>query len=380
MKGIQRFFCGEARMKSVLIAIPQLTGGGAERVASVWANNLTHRGYEVHVVLCHRNENEYFLESGVSVDAVADHQEAYHSMNNVDRLKGFRKIVQRIKPDAVISFLPWMQIWMMFACMGLRTKRIDTIRNNPWLDEVKKTHRVLWRLSYRTCDAVIVQSEDQIPFLRRADQKKCVLIPNPMDSRYKSIPKIAIDEHSARFMAAGRIVAQKNYPLMLRAFARIHEEYPQATLQIFGKGEEAYTEQIRQMVCAHGLSDAVRLMGRSDHIEKEYGKNDVFLLTSDYEGLPNALIEAMACGLVCISTDCKTGPRDLIEHGKNGFLVSVDNDQELYDAMQKVMKMSKEDKERMSMAAREKVFSYCSEENSVERLCTLLSRLWGNER
>ena len=175
-----------------------------------------------------------------------------------------------------------------------------------------------------------------------------------------------------RIVAAGRLDPQKNYPMMLRAFRRVADTYPDATLRIFGTGSDGYRAELETLIDSLGLTEQVKLMGRTPHMEEEYQKSDVFLMTSDYEGLPNALAEAMASRLLVISTDCKTGPRDFVEDGENGFLVPVGDEDALADRMLRLMEMGAKERRAMQDAAREKILDHCSEENSIERLCGLL--------
>ena len=123
------------------------------------------------------------------------------------------------------------------------------------------------------------------------------------------------------------------------------------------------------------MSKNIFLPGRTNRIEEEYRNNDIFLMTSDYEGMPNTLAEAMASKLVCIATDCKTGPRDLIDDGINGFLVPVGDETQLQDKMEYVLTLSREKRDDIASSARKKILSYCSKENSVQKLIDMLDEL-----
>ena len=181
-----------------------------------------------------------------------------------------------------------------------------------------------------------------------------------------------ISQEVVNFIAAGRIDSQKNYPMMIDAFSRVVKQYPNVKLRIFGKGSDAYTQSLRDRINALGMQNHIMLMGRSSQMNEEYKKSDVFLMSSDYEGLPNALMEAMASRLICISTDCKTGPRDLIEENVNGYMVPVGDSKALADAIVKVINMPYEERVAMADAARHKIMTYCSEENSLNKLCSIL--------
>ena len=131
-------------------------------------------------------------------------------------------------------------------------------------------------------------------------------------------------------------------------------------LKIFGEGDEAYLISLKKLIRDKGSQNNIFFMGRTNQIEKEYLKSDLFLMTSDFEGLPNALMEAMASRLICISTNCKTGPRDLIDNGVNGFLIETENVDELEGSIQKVLKLTVVEKRIIADNARRKILDYCS--------------------
>lgn len=359
--------------KKILIAIPTLTGGGAERVASVWASKLAERGYDVSVLVFARKENEYALHPAVKLHSVAESEEEYRATSYFGRYRTIRRFVKELCPAHVISFLPAMQVWMMAASRGLGVSRIETIRVNPWRISMRNPlAKAAWHACYHTGRHIIVQTNDQTPYFSKRDQKKCVLIPNPISPLYVENYKGDTPVEVRRFVAAGRLDPQKNYPMMLRAFRRVADTYPDATLRIFGTGSDGYRAELQALIDSLGLTEQVKLMGRTPHMEEEYKKSDAFLMTSDYEGLPNALAEAMASRLLVISTDCKTGPRDFVEDGENGYLVPVGDEDALADRMLRLMAMGEEERRAMQDAAREKILAHCSEENSIERLCGLL--------
>lgn len=359
--------------QKILLAIPQLTGGGAERVASVWANKLFERGYDVSILLFARHQNEYTTLPSVQIYSVASTVEEYKEMPYSARRCVLRRTLKELRPTHVISFLPSMQVWMMMACRGLGIKRIETIRVNPWRISVQNPlKRTLWHMCYHTGKHIIVQTNDQTPYFSKKDQKKCILIPNPISPLYVENFREDTPDEVRNFVAAGRLDGQKNYPMMINAFRKVADEYPDARLRIFGTGSEEYKTKLEELISSLGLSEQVFLMGRTPHMEEEYKKGDAFLMTSDFEGLPNALAEAMASRLLVVSTDCKTGPRDFVEDGVNGFLVPVGDIDRMAETVLRLMKMSKEERAMMQDAAREKILSHCSEENSIEKLCTLL--------
>lgn len=364
---------GGATLKKVMIAIGKLTGGGAERVATVWANQLNVSGCKVSLLSLFRSDDEYDIGDGIVVYRVADKRNEFSRMSFFDKFKAFRKIIRTEKPEYIISFLPYVQTWVMMTSLGLGVKRIETVRNNLEREFFPNAiQRILWKSCYSTCSGIILQSSEQAPYLTKRQQRKCVVIPNPVDDVYLHSCKETLSIQPQSFVAVGRIHEQKNYPMMIKGFASVCSEHPELTLSIYGTGKPEYVEYIQGLIADEGMGDHIFLMGRVNHIEQEYLKHDVFLMTSDYEGMPNALAEAMASKLICISTDCKTGPRDLIDNGVNGFLVPAADEAGLQRAIKHVLSLSSKELEFVASRAREKILTYCSKENSTQQVLDML--------
>lgn len=364
--------------KRVLLAIGSLSGGGAERVVSVWANQLANAGYDVNIFVFIRRDNEYFVSDKVKIYALEDKRGCsdIQLKRKFKHYVALRKILRKIKPEYIISFLDSIQITMFLTTIGMRVHRIETIRVNPWMwfKNLDWKRKQLLFLCFRFSHAIIAQTQSQTAWLSANNRKKAVVIPNPISVVYNTSYKAKYTSHAISFIAAGRIAPQKNYKMMIDSFAETIKQHPNVLLKIFGTGDNEYVQTIQTYIIQKGLDNHIKLMGRSLHIEEEYRKSDVFLMTSNYEGLPNALMEAMASRLICISTDCQTGPQDLIENGINGYLVPVGDVDALISAINKVISMTVQEKERMGTAAREKIMTYCSEENSLNSLCEILNK------
>lgn len=358
--------------KSVLFSVLSLSGGGAERVVSVWANELSQRGWDVSVLVFKRCKDEYPVLPSVRILEVAKTPEEYLGMSFMERFKKIRGLMKQAKPAYMLSFLSTAQFWTAICSMGLKSKRIETVRNNPWRDGGGRLSRMVRNICYRTGWKIVVQSRDQAPFFSKGVQKKCALIPNPISEIYVNAFRQDTADEAVNFIAAGRLTPQKNYPMMIRAFAMAAQERPELQLRIFGAGSEAYEKDLKALIVELGMENNIRLMGRSAQIDEEYRTSDAFLMSSDYEGLPNALAEAMASRLICISTDCKTGPKDLIDHGMNGYLAPTGDTEAFAGCIRQVCAMTREDRAAMADRAREKILTYCSEDNSVSRLCEIL--------
>lgn len=361
-------------MKHVVFAIGSLHGGGAERVVSVWASALAEKGYKVSVIVYSRLEDEYQLSDKVNVYPIAESQKACNDMSILKRIKSIRKLLKDLNPNVVISFLQMMQIYMRFAGLGLKYSRVETIRINPWKSEIANSKfSKIWLSCFKKCDALILQSEDQRPFFNEKVQKKAIVIPNPINKKYLEIQKTEYNASSHKIIAAGRLSAQKNYKMMIDAIDLVSKKYNDVSLKIYGNGNLG--DELCEYIKSKGLSDRIHLMGRSNELYNEYSKADLYVMSSDYEGLPNALAEAMAIGLPCISTDCKTGPRDLIDDGKNGFLTPCNDAVALAEKIKAVFEMTDNEQREIGKAANKKISDYCGEKSSLEKLIMLIEGL-----
>jgi glycosyltransferase involved in cell wall biosynthesis len=224
------------RKKKILIAVGSLSGGGAERVASVWAGQLAEKGYDVSIFIYSHKEDEYPISPQVKLYSCANTANEYVAKSLFARYKEIRQIIKSIKPDYIIPFLFSIQSWMFITSVGLRIKRVETLRINPWASYANMpiVKRLFQRVFYNTSYRIILQASDQKPWFSKRNQKKCVLIPNPISDIYNNSYREEISTQAVNFIAAGRIDPQKNYPMMIDAFAKAVKQYPNIRLQIFG--------------------------------------------------------------------------------------------------------------------------------------------------
>lgn len=358
--------------KKVCIAIHGLAHAGAERVAASWANYLAGQGYPVSVIVYACTEDSYDLDERVRVVPLAKTQEHFFQMNMPSQLLRIRKTVKSEKPQLIISFLPKMQIYMMLATMGMRVKRFETIRNNPWIDKDVARKRALWDLCFRRSNRIIVQTKEQSLYFPEKLQKKCVVISNPISGAFVRKKKEYTGDRICKFVAVARINDQKNYPVMIRAFAEAAGKDPSCTLDIYGGGSQEAVEETQELISQLGMEKQIRLCGWRRDISDILQQYDAFLMSSDYEGMPNALAEAMAAGLVCLSTDCRTGPKDMIDPEKNGFLAVTGDIQSFAEGIQTMVGLPQQQCAAIGQAAREKILTMCSEENTLVRLKRLI--------
>lgn len=337
----------------ILFVSGNLCNGGAQRVISVIASSLAARGHEVSIYLYSRNENEYPVSPKVKITAMQDKYEDYQKMSGYSRMLFLRKYLKNLKPDVAVGFLEG-GYGLFLSSIGMKFKKVASARINPQLLLAQKGLRAkINNLWFSCADALVLQTESQMDFVTSQMKKNSVVIANPV-SDYALVNKC--DNYSdkcRRIVMAGRLTKQKNYSMALRAIKIVKEKYQDIHLDIFGKG--VLKDAIEQEIIELDLLDNVTLCGWSQSTIDEFKMHDMYLMTSNAEGMPNALMEAMAVGIPCISTDCETGPSDLIDNGENGYLVEVDDSENLAKKIIDIIEMPLENRIGMGNKAHEKM-------------------------
>ena len=359
-------------MKKVLFNIGTLTGGGAERVVSIWSSILAKKGYDTSIYVAHRCDDEYSVSELVHIESTAKSVDEYMSMPKLARFMHKRRFIKKLRPDVMISFLPGTQIRTMFASLGVKCRRIETVRVSPWQTEKNISLPCLWKYCMNRSDAIILQTADQGDYFSDEVQRKCIVVRNPISYVYTDSYRSEYSNEVNRFIAAGRICEQKNYLLMIDAFSAVASDFPHIILDIYGIGSDSYTKKLEQIIEQRGMSGRIFLRGRTEDVCEEFLNSDAFLMSSNYEGMPNALAEAMATGLPCISTDCKTGPRDMIEDGVSGYLCRVGDEGDMEEKIRKIISMSKNERAEMGKAARKRITELCDDDINIARLIDVI--------
>ncbi|MBQ0110312.1 MAG: glycosyltransferase [Oscillospiraceae bacterium] len=346
-------------MSKYMFVTPTLSVGGAQRAVSVLSSALAKLGQDVCVLKYYTASGEYPIDSGVKVISFVNDADEYQKCNIVQRIRFIRKTIKKEKPDFVIPFLFQVALAVDIAVKGLNVNVFQTIRNNPNLELSNKAEKFLRdRMVYKSKCTFVQNLEQKLYFNKKIHDKIHIII-NPVCDEFFSI------EHKGNsgefiFCAAGRLSAQKNFELLIRSFIDVFDNNRNVKLIIYGEGE--LREKLQSIIDSSGYSATILLPGRTNDMIKAYSNADVFVLSSDYEGMPNALIEAMAAGVPSISTDCPTGPSDLVDDGENGILVPVGDEKALSQAMKKMF----EDvnmREKFSVSGRMKIKEICSSEN-----------------
>lgn len=306
-------------MKKILFIVPTLSNGGAENVVARISSRLVHKGYDVSVLIFYNCEDEYSIDSKVKIINLSKGKyKEYKKISRINRFYKIRKIVKLLDPNEIIPFLDYICLYTFISLVFTKyIKRLNfTERNNP--KYANKKIYLVKKILQIFIKKIILQNKGQQSLLTKREKKKSFIIPNPIDDKYFDYQK-EMNIRPLHIISIGRLSEQKDYSLAINAFSKIVKNHPNLTYHIFGKGEDK--EKIENQIKEMNLKEKVILEGFTTDIDLIYKNADIFLMTSLYEGMPNALAESLAVGIPSISMDCDFGPRDLIENEQMGILI-----------------------------------------------------------
>lgn len=315
--------------KRCVFFIGTLNQGGAERVISILTKHMADAKEQVKIILYYDEDPFYAIHPDVEIVRLERETGTKGLLKNFFRL---RKYIKE-NADVLISFLAPFNIIAILASLGLRKRVIVADRNDPRHVPSNKLVRLARNFLYRFANGVVVQNTDNKNYFSKTVQKKSSVIFNPVDLGEKRGQALRT-EKKKRVVSVGRLIKQKNQEMLLDAFAEIHGDFPEHILTIYGEGD--YRATLENKIKEFGLEGFVELPGSRKDVFDLISDAELFVLSSNYEGMPNALIEAMCLGLPVIST-AVSGTSDLIEDGLNGRVTEVGNKQQLVEAMREML-------------------------------------------
>ena len=326
----------------IALITSSLGPGGAERVMSIMANYWAAHDWDITLITLSSDSGDWYelhpKVKRIGLNLLSNSKHVGEAMRyNLQRVRGLRRELRRLRLQAVISFVDEPNVLTLMASIGLGIPVIVSERIDPRHYTVGAAWNVLRSLLYRRADALVVQSNAlrnwAHSFVREGNVH---VIPNPVNPRLNGSKYHSISRGSGLTVAAmGRLTRQKGFDLLLRAFHLAAKKHDGWSLIILGEGEER--PSLEALTNELGLSRRVSMPGLVQESGRILNGVDLFVLSSQYEGFPNALLEAMACGVAVISTDCNSGPREIIRDGVDGVLVPPDNVEALASAMDRLM-------------------------------------------
>lgn len=360
-------------MQKIAFHLNSLQQGGAERVVSNLANRFAKEGYEVVIATEWYGTDEFALDQKVRrvhVGLTEEDESRSRISKMLRRIWYLRRFMKKEKPDVVVAFTRGVLYRALAAGIGTGIPVVISVRTDPVGHYDKKADKLRIPLLFPHAAGCVFQTEGAKAFFAPYLQENSRIILNPLNPKYVGVPEPAV--RTKNVVQSGRLVDFKNQPMLIRAFLKVHEKHPDYTLKIYGPDSKDGTKEILESIIHENhAEDFVKLMGGSNTLEKDLADAALYAFSSDWEGLPNALMEAMALGLPVVSTDCPCGgPKTLIEDGVNGLLVPIMDEKAMTDGILRLIE-DRELAERLGREAR-KISERANEDAVFEQWQTYL--------
>jgi GalNAc-alpha-(1->4)-GalNAc-alpha-(1->3)-diNAcBac-PP-undecaprenol alpha-1,4-N-acetyl-D-galactosaminyltransferase len=320
-------------VRRVVMVIPNLTGGGAARVAAILVNEWAAMGVETHLVS--------FEDPGLSglyqvSGAVRRHEIGHFASprtpwgmiaTNLGRARDLRKVLRAVRPEGVIAFLQEANVAAIIATRGLRIPVVISERNHPGHLPLPAVKRLIRAWAYPLATRICVQTADIASWFNAKLRLECTVIANPapaLDPAMQGSSLATGRAGEANFLLSlGRLEPQKGFDLLIEAFAKLVPDFPTWTLVIHGEGAER--SKLEALAARLGVADRVALPGVTDQPSAKLLSADIYVHPARFEGYPNSLLEALAAGRCVVATDCPGATREVLADGRFGLLVNSED-------------------------------------------------------
>lgn len=329
----------------IVFLVSSMNAGGAERVAATLVNAWACRGDEVTLVatFAQKKPSFYPLTDGVDFVWLVDRIGTFRGrpLAAAAKLLALRRLVREASPDLVISFLTNVNVMALLGLWGMKVPIIVCERTNPAVSASSGVVlRALRRWTYPRANVVTVQAQASVAaFKNMVPGIRCLqVIVNPLPPALLDAPTASGSpgrEGRHKLVAMGRLVPDKQFNILIRAFAGVAARHANWDLVIWGEGP--LRAQLEEQVAQAGLAARVTLPGRTENPWDEISRAQAFVLTSAVEGFPNVLLEAMALGLACITFDCPSGPREITRDGTDALLVPAGDEVALLEGLDRLL-------------------------------------------
>jgi GalNAc-alpha-(1->4)-GalNAc-alpha-(1->3)-diNAcBac-PP-undecaprenol alpha-1,4-N-acetyl-D-galactosaminyltransferase len=329
--------CKQMGKHKIAFVIPSLAPGGAERVVSTLANNLINT-FEVSIITYIKVEPFYNLHPNIKihfcVDSISPSTNIFSALNsNYLLFQRISSIVKKEKIELLIGFLTSANVLSVLVSKYNSIPSIISERINPYSTNTPKIWQALRKITYPKANYVVVQTNEiKCYYSTNIKESKLVILPNPISDELTSQRENNPLKENI-ILNIGRLTNQKAQDILIEAFSQTKNQ--NWKLLIVGEGPKKKEYEV--LINNLELQEKVILVGKTKDISTYYNKSKIFAFTSIFEGFPNALIEAMHFGLACISTDCPTGPSELITDDIDGNLIPMNNKNLLVDKLNILM-------------------------------------------
>ena len=327
-------------VRKIVFHLNCLEQGGAERVVTNLANRFAADGYQVIIATEWYGENEFQIDSKVRrvhVGLREGDEKKHRLIRFLLRVKYLKEFLKKEKPDILIPFARKALYRGLMAAYFMKIPVLISIRTDPVGHYDERFDKIQIPLLFPRADGCVFQTEGAREFFAPRLQKNSRIILNPIHEKYIDMPKP--EKRAKTVVQSGRLVDFKNQPMLIRAFVKVHAKHPDYDLKIYGGDSFDGTKEILEtLIRENNAQEYIHLMGASDSLEKDMADAALFAFTSDWEGLPNALMEAMALGLPIVATDCPCGgPRTIMTNEVDGLLIPIKDEQALVDGINRLI-------------------------------------------
>ena len=319
--------------KKLAFIIPSLKAGGAERVVSTLSNQLINT-FDVVIIVLYNCTPFYAIDKRVEIYFCKEYSNTLTFTNSIrnhfDLMKKCKKFIKNSNADIILGFTTTANIYSVLISKRINLPSIISERIHPDYNIVNHFWNIIRKAIYPKSNALVVQTHEiRNYFLSFIDEKKVVIINNPLAEEL--VGQIKRDASKVNhIICVGRLDLQKNQELLIRAFSNIKRK--DWKLILIGEGQ--LRADYEKLIMDLNIVESVELAGNVYDVSKYYITAKIFVLPSNFEGFPNALIEAMSFGLACIATNCPSGPSEIIKDNENGFLIPVNDQKELEKKLQ----------------------------------------------
>lgn len=317
----------------ILFVIHSLRVGGATKQLALIANSLVKFGHNVTVYAYSFNQKSAFpLDSKIKY-VCEEHIVKNAKVEYLVTPRRIRKIVKQTNPDIVIGWRTNAGCLVALGCLGLKVKTVFCERSDPYMEDNFMLHIAKWVCNLN--DFGIFQTKGAQEYYKIL-RKNSVVIPNPYSSD-KDFETIQYSDRKHEIACVGRFeLVQKRQDIMLNAFKIFHSKYPEYKLSFYGDGADR--AKVERLANTMGLQDSVIFHGAVSNVLDKIASSKLLVLSSDYEGIPNVILEAFTADTPVVSTDCSPGgARVLIDNGENGLVVPIGDYMALAEAMECVV-------------------------------------------
>jgi GalNAc-alpha-(1->4)-GalNAc-alpha-(1->3)-diNAcBac-PP-undecaprenol alpha-1,4-N-acetyl-D-galactosaminyltransferase len=325
----------------ISLVISSLRPGGAERVAANLANEWTRAGHRVSLITLATADLDFYpLDQRIDRRALHLREPSTGFFDGIattlHRLRWLRQELRATGSDVTVSFIDRTNVLVLMAAAGLGTPVVVSERTDPRMHPIGTAWEALRWLTYRRASALVVQTESVVQWARGlVASRQVAVIPNPISEACMTIGRASARSRQRRVVALGRLVPSKGLDTLIAAFDRASARHRDWSLVIAGEGPLG--DALRRQASSTRCADRIAFAGLVRNPEQLLGDSEILVLSSRFEGFPNALVEGMACGCSVISTDCPSGPAEIITNGVDGVLVPVDCVDALAGSMEALM-------------------------------------------